>query len=964
MIDIQIERYRKQFYQETREILDAVYDDILKAEGDPTNSELLNAIFRGIHTIKGSIGIFELDTVAWFTHQLENVLIALRDGKIQLTSEIVDILLAGVDHIGQMIQDYEHGKKPTIDSELVDKCLSCLKTENMVKPTVAETEPDIRPITKQMIDIKELSLPTELFDQIQKLSNRGYNIFRIHVKYTSEHMENGYDPYPYLKKLHQSSCLYHVIYDPAALPIPPLDSFNPMTLYLQPTIIIATENSYEFIQDLAFDPSLVSIEVVNCGQIHEQAYKPPEIVDPESLKEFIIGSSEMLESAEHAVLAYESTGNPALLNEIFRVVHNIKGDADFVGLKKLNTFAHTLESFLDKLRSGEVIKNSIDILLKSIDYFWRCIRKLNQGIEITDYPPIYETLIKLTQPKPESSDKPNPVLSDSKEEIKRVFSDQLVQYKSILLPVIHTNSINQAHISIIKRALKGLVNASSSMNVPRLKELAQNAIDTLHHHKEDEMIQSIRTLITYIDEMEIEPKRIGEILIQEGKLTEQDLDECLTEQKRIGEILVRAGKVTQEDVEQALKRQELAEIARQMKTPPSSELEIKSMRVDESKIEQLTNIVGELLIARNAYDFILNQLNRSGAIDREIERALKENLYLFTRLTNDIHYGVMSLRMIPVGNIFRKFGRVVRDIARKQKKSIELIIEGETVEIDKKAADALADPLIHLIRNACDHGIEPPKERLAKGKPEKGKIVLKAFNKGGYLCMSVSDDGIGLNRQKIYEKAKTMGLDPKSPDDPNLLDLIFLPGFSTRSETTDISGRGVGMDVVKTTVQSLGGNVKLVSEENKGTEVILFIPMTMGIDSVLLVQISGQSYAIPLASIESTLKIPKNKIKRAVDRQLFYHRGDIILLERLDTLLHGKKKNPTKTNSPPFADEIPVVIMKTGKGKIGVIVDHFEKNMELAVKPLPSQLSGLNIATGVSIMGDGKIILVINPDNL
>ncbi|MBF0233382.1 MAG: chemotaxis protein CheW, partial [Desulfamplus sp.] len=357
---------------------------------------------------------------------------------------------------------------------------------------------------------------------------------------------------------------------------------------------------------------------------------------------------------------------------------------------------------------------------------------------------------------------------------------------------------------------------------------------------------------------------------------------------------------------------------------------------------------------------------------------LKENLHLFSRLTNDVQHGVISLRMIPVRGIFQKFSRVVRDISRKQNKMIEMMTDGEDIEIDKKVADVLSDPLIHLIRNSCDHGIETPVERKRAGKPEKGTLLLKASREGANIVIRINDDGRGINREKLLEKAVQQGLEFSSVNDPGLLDMIFIPGLSTSEKITDVSGRGVGMDVVKTTILSLGGTVSVMSEQGAGTQLTLTIPTSMGIDTVLLVEVSGNSYAIPINYIMETLKVTSKTFISAGEQMMFYYRGEVLSAYFLSELLNsdgsdgsdgshivGQAETRESVAERVNTDkEISMVIIKTSKDRYGVIIDRFDKNMEIAVKPLPDMLSHLDVISGISILGDGRVLLVINPEQL
>ncbi|OQY36016.1 MAG: hypothetical protein B6229_10825, partial [Spirochaetaceae bacterium 4572_7] len=405
------------------------------------------------------------------------------------------------------------------------------------------------------------------------------------------------------------------------------------------------------------------------------------------------------------------------------------------------------------------------------------------------------------------------------------------------------------HIKIVTRSLSGLVMACKFIELQDLgelaentkKELEKNGIESTKKELEKNGIESISDSVfkicNFIRDISEEPKRIGEWLLDSGKISKEDIDDALKEQRALGEILVNQGKLAEKDITDSVKKQELSKIAIQNKKTKETDLEVKTMRVDEDKLEDFSNLIGELIVARNTYDFIIEKLELLDNIPESIMKSLKSNLYQFSKVSNDMQLSIMELRMIPIKGIFRKFSRVVRDISRKQNKSIELITEGEDVEIDKKIADILSNPLIHVIRNACDHGIETPEVRKAKGKKERGKVLLSASLSGSHIMIKVSDDGKGLDKEAIIAKAKKLGM-AISDDftDEQIFDLTFLPGFSTSDSVSDISGRGVGMDVVKTTItSSLGGDVKLNSVVDKGTELIFTIPMSMGVTSSLIV---------------------------------------------------------------------------------------------------------------------------------
>ncbi|QTA88066.1 chemotaxis protein CheA [Desulfonema magnum] len=914
------EYYRKQFYQEAREIIEKVNDDILQAEAAPDNQELLHAIFRGIHTIKGSAGSFDLEDISEFTHHLEGLLSLLRDGKISLTPELADVILAGTDHIFKMIEDHAAGREATIDQNLTKRFQSFLTASQQTELS-GETPYEIS--SPKKIDIP---LPSEVQDAFQEAAAIGLYVFRVRLKYSSELLENGYDPLVFLQNLRQSCTFYHAVINAS---VPLIEEFSPLTLYLYPTVYVATALSAEDIKELTFDPDLILVEAVHV-RLDE--------VHAEPLHEFVDSAVEILESLEKAVIDYETSGSRESLNEIFRMVHNLKGDAGLIGLEEINVFAHALESLLERLRSGTIHRTFalVDVILQSVDFLRQSVLKLEQGIKIPDFPPVFETLKYYASMKDDLERKQS-LLKDVSPELRDVFTEQARQYKDILLGHTIRPDIGDAEktetVKIVTRALRGLAKASEFVGLKTLQVQAQKALSASDREDDQMLAEAVEKITAFIDGLEGEPE-----------------DQT-------------APRVSRE--EESLSKKEPG-------------MEIRSLRIDERKVDHFTNMVGELLIARNTYDHLVGQLEdaeKTGSRGadpavRKTVKALKENLHLFSRLTNDIHHGVMSLRMIPVKKIFQKFNRIIRDISRRQKKSVQLLTGGEDIEIDKKVADMLSDPLIHLVRNACDHGIEMPEIRKAAGKPERGTVIISASQEGSSIYIRIIDDGQGIDRQKLYEKAKEAGVATDLPDDPSLLDLVFIPGLSTSTQVSDISGRGVGMDVVRTTVNYLGGTVGLISNEGKGTEVVLSIPTSLGIDTVLFVEAGGISYAIPLEYIVETLKIPFEKIKSAGRHMVFHHRGEVLSVERLEKILYSNhlssdtyQRSETTDRSSPETDDCSVVLVKTRRGKCGLIVDRLNKNTEVAIKPPPGILASIDIISGVSIMGDGKVFLVLNPEN-
>lgn len=964
-MDIDIEQYRIQFYQEARDILDTINEDILRVETNPDDKELLNSIFRGIHTIKGSAGGFELGELSEFAHHLEGLLDALRSKRIPISAELIDLVLEGCDYLSTMIDVCEKREKPEVNKELVERFRSFYMD-------VEREEKDSPTSFTQQDKSRESDLPEidgGIRDTLLSYHKKGLNTYMVDLKYSSEVFENGYDPAVLLQNIYENSELYIAVTDHATLPL--IEEFNPLELYLKPTLYLATRLSEDEIRDLAFDPSLIDVKVLTPLLSAETGNdREEESVDENILREFIAGVDEMIETLERSVIDYEKTNSSSALNEVFRIVHTIKGDANYIGLKKMTEFAHTLESLLERLRKGGIKRStrSIDIVLKAVDELKGMIRLLSEGKRAFTMPSTYQTIKNFLDGKGEIVSVEAPKKMNMSEETEKVFMEQIQQSCEILSMNISQTPLDAFRTKIIKRSLETLGRSSGFMGLTPLSVLVEKGLHLLEKGADEEFVHIGEEIIAFITGLERDPARLGEILIEDGKVTPSDIQEALAKQKPLGEILVDDGKVSEKDVQRALKKQEVMTVAGQYRQGTGTEHVAKTMRVDERKIDRFTNMIGELVVARNTYQYLLTQLNNAERITPQVLKSFKDNLYLFSRVTNDMQQEVMSLRMIPIKGIFNKFNRIVRDISRKQHKLIELITDGEETEIDKKVADMLSDPLVHLVRNACDHGIESPEGRRATGKPEKGTVVLRAAQDGSNIVIKIIDDGRGIDREKLYQKALSMGMDVKSPEDERLLDLIFMPGVTTRDSVSDISGRGVGMDVVKTTINSLGGSISVVSEKGQGTDITLTIPMTIGITVALMVEIGSEVYAIPMGYVVETVKCSPAILRRIHDRMGFHYRGEILPVEHLECLLTGTKEISNGKGLDRIDvdanSEISIVIMKINRGKFGAIVDRLVKNMEIAIKPVPDSLSNIKVINGVSVLGDGRVVLVLNPEKL
>ncbi|SDG69422.1 chemotaxis protein CheA [Desulfosporosinus hippei] len=460
--------------------------------------------------------------------------------------------------------------------------------------------------------------------------------------------------------------------------------------------------------------------------------------------------------------------------------------------------------------------------------------------------------------------------------------------------------------------------------------------------------------VTNLCYLAMEALRKGITITQTGgDSTQLDLQPLLQELKVTRERLTNSGTQSDGSASSPLSKKQEA-------LPKTETLAIhvsQSVRVSEEKLNRLMNVIGELVVTKNVFGLIARKL----IIDHDlptISREVKDAGLSVNRISEELEDIIMSMRMTAVRHVFQKFPRIIRDIALKTGKNIALIMEGEDTELDKTIIEQMADPLMHLVRNAADHGIESEDQRVAVGKEAQGKVWLRAYNRGKHVYIEVEDDGKGLDAQALKRKAHEKGFISEAQaaemSDESAFQLVFLPGFSTAGVVSEISGRGVGMDVVKSNVNALQGKVHIVSQMGKGTKMIVQLPLTLLVSRGLLVEVNQQSYILPLENILETLKIPSSQLMKRRGQWILHHRGEVLGVVKLSDLLG------TSSSQEGIEDRKSIVVVNDGGVKIGMIVDRLHHEQDVLVKPLPDYLSGILGMGGATIMTNGKVAIVLN----
>ena len=639
----------------------------------------------------------------------------------------------------------------------------------------------------------------------------------------------------------------------------------------------------------------------------------------EILEEFLVEAEEILENLDQDLVDLEN--NPEdkeLLNKIFRGMHTLKGGAGFLNLTPIVEIAHRIEDIFNKLRNDELklTPEIMDIILEGIDQLKTALQMLKEDGELPEMSEI-ESLLKNLDSVLEGGS-PSSATSGG-EEKKESEGKEAEEYEFV----------------------EGISD--------KLKELIKQYPD--------------KDLAGILEEIILMPpdKRPMEVIPEIEKLIEEgkDIKDLIKPKKKEEPQEQKPQPEQPQPKPQQTQQQPQPQQQSSKKTSKESKPAKKTtetIRVDVERVENLMNLVGEIVLDRNRILRVTADVERE-CRSEEVEK-LVEAVTSLDRTVSDLQVAVMKLRMQPIKKIFSKFPRLVRDLARKLNKKVQLIIEGEDTELDRSILDKLEDPLIHLVRNALDHGIEPPEERIAKGKPEVGTIRLFAYHEGDHIVVGIQDDGRGIDPEKVKKKALEKGLitpeQAAQMSDKEAYELIFLPGFSTADKVSDVSGRGVGMDVVANTIHSLRGSIEIDSEPGKGTTIILKLPLTVAIIRSLMIGVNGQVYAVPLHAVIEVVRYDDSLVKDVGSFKSFMLRDEVLPLFSLNELLELEDKN-----SKHF-----VVIVKVGERYIAVSIENLYGEEEIVIKSLGELLADIPGIAGATIAGDGRVVLILDLNSL
>ncbi|UOS28964.1 chemotaxis histidine kinase/response regulator CheAY2 [Helicobacter pylori] len=652
----------------------------------------------------------------------------------------------------------------------------------------------------------------------------------------------------------------------------------------------------------------------------------------EIMEDFLIEAFEMNEQLDQDLVELEH--NPEdldLLNRIFRVAHTIKGSSSFLNLNILTHLTHNMEDVLNRARKGEIkiTPDIMDVVLRSIDL-------------------MKTLLVTIRDTGSDTNNGKENEIEEAVKQLQAITSQNLEGAKEGTKEAPQKENEKEVKKEAKKENIKE--NQENKAKAPTTKDFASN------NPLADEPDLDYTNMSAEEVEAEIE-RLLNKRQEADKERRAQKKQEAKPKQEVAPKTEISKTEISKTETPKTPKTETKAKAKADTEENKAPSIGVEqTVRVDVRRLDHLMNLIGELVLGKNRLIRIYGDVEERYDGEKFLEE-LNQVVSSISAVTTDLQLAVMKTRMQPVGKVFNKFPRMVRDLSRELGKSIELIIEGEETELDKSIVEEIGDPLIHIIRNSCDHGIEPLEERRRLNKPETGKVQLSAYNEGNHIVIKISDDGKGLDPVMLKEKAIEKGViserDAEGMSDREAFNLIFKPGFSTAKVVSNVSGRGVGMDVVKTNIEKLNGIIEIDSEVGVGTTQKLKIPLTLAIIQALLVGVQEEYYAIPLSSVLETVRISQDEIYTVDGKSVLRLRDEVLSLVRLSDIF--KVDAILESNS-----DVYVVIIGLADQKIGVIVDYLIGQEEVVIKSLGYYLKNTRGIAGATVRGDGKITLIVD----
>ncbi|WP_457612874.1 chemotaxis protein CheW [Methanocaldococcus sp.] len=941
-----MEEYLEIFAEEAEEHIQTINECLLELEKDPSNLDLINQIFRSAHTIKGGARTVGLSHISDLTHHMEDILDYVRNGQIPVTSEIIDLLFKCLDALETMLEEVKSGETETsvdVDSiineikQMKEKYLSgkggSEQKEKVEKEEKKEEEQKSEEKTEEKKETKKIK-KVKIKYKNPKTTIKIKKIIKEKKEEAEKSGEESVEIEEIIGSINKSVEIFYtltdIVNDPDLKPLLEkirdfVNKISEKKLKINENVLETLKYITKVLEDIArgleqgktIKEVGINIEEVN-KKIEEAESSSQEEVEKEIEIEVEL-DHEKFDLSEFVDIIREKIEQGWKLFHLKAKVEDncpLKSARLSMILTRLKNVGEILLSIPTEGELKEQSYEELDVMFLS-DKNIEEIKKEVENVPEIDYVAVAEVEIEFEEEEIETHED----VEVEEEVVPDAYKIVVILDDECLLRAVRAYMV-----------IKELQNIGEIVKtIPDIEAIQNGEFNSLKFTvflklKDGYEVDDIKEAIMRVPE--IKDVQITSPDEKEEKKEEQKSEEKTEEKKE-----------TKEQSKPAPKK------------PATKKEEKKSsqtIRINIEKLDKLMNLVGELVITRANFSQIANKYQL-----KELNNAINR----LSMLINELQEEVMAMRMIPVAYVFNRFPRMVRDLAKALGKEVEFIMEGTDIELDRTVLDELAEPLVHLIRNALDHGIEPPEEREKVGKPRKGTLKLIAQRERDHVNIIVEDDGKGIDPEIIRKKAIERGLiteeEAKKLSDHEIINLIFMPGFSTADKVSDVSGRGVGMDVVKTKIESLGGTVVVYSEKGKGTRVVLKLPLTMAIITALLMKLDEQIYAIPITSVLDVTMINRSDIKNIEGTNAIIYRDEIIPVIWLKDFLGMPYLGEEE-------DELTIVVIERSGGKLGVVVDEVIGREDIVVKSLTGILKNIPGLAGATILGDGRVALILD----
>jgi two-component system chemotaxis sensor kinase CheA len=937
-----------EFIVEAREHLENIEPSLLDLEKNPDDPGLLDDIFRLMHSLKGASGFLGLSRINGLTHKAENILDEIRKGNMNLTPAITDLILVSIDALKAMVENLEQtAKEGDVEiASIVKKIDALLKGEDpsaaLAPSSESVPEPSSKPDQPARSAPEKPKAAEEPAVLESKESPQGYDLTLVNQDHLGDFLEEAREIVEQLND-------------------------NLLTLEKTPEAGGDIVNDiFRFFHNLKGNSGIIGYRELN-ALTHEaetllNKVRKEEVPVSHSLVDLLL---DVVDSMDELLACIQMDG---------RVVP--------VDVSK------TTDRVRHLLATGEIITVAADDAPASGGEAAASEAQGNEE-ETSDFAVDPEDVQIFSQTVAQQLSNINFALSALEEDSRQ---PQIIDglYRSLISIQHASGYMGLDEINVYVERVAGLVDQgrSADMDFAALIDILRQERDIIWDKVEAEIMA-----LGGVSLKELVDASWGNAQAEESESTQDDsVEESDERSESPTDPSRKAQSESESDVETKTTAPEKDTSVRKtgsLASDPSSETgpsvtttpEPKptksaskgngakagqraklpsTIRVDHTKLDHLMNLIGELIINRNRFAMLARGLEEGQDVN-EIAQMLSETTYSVGRISDDLQDTIMNVRMVPVQSVFSRFPRLVRDLSQKSGKQVELITEGEDTELDKSVVEEIGDPLVHLIRNAVDHGIESTEERAETGKPDKAKVWLRAFHKGNSVGIEVEDDGKGIDPKKMRAQAIRKGViteeEARTMDDRASIELMFAPGFSTADKITDISGRGVGMDVVRNNIKNLKGSIAVQSVIGKGTRITLTLPLTLAIIDALMIKVDDAIYALPLDAVSETTKIETHRLCEVNGQKAVTLRGEVLGLVELAELLGLPCHNGKR-------DLLPTVVLTVNDRRLGLVVDTLLERQDVVIKSLGDYLGDLPGISGATIMGDGSVVLILDPHEI